>query len=293
MKVENKGDKGNPWHNDSNGEFTTAHGGSVSAETREEIIRQSNFVEEELTTLDDDTRSIIKNGFRNLIEKYPAGIGEIGFKLDMRTTYTVGYNTMALNSFDAFAPDYKNMGNVLGPSFGITLLPDKFMFDAAYSAKELLYRNNSPLARNARKFGPQEAVEAILSHEYAHALSTMYALRKQPELLSFIKQWQSQSMSYEEIESSADVKMFENFHKNNYMLEDEIVSEMANELKIGMDKFWDVVAKEYGRYARHSYLEFFAEAFMCMRHLQDNEKTDFMRSFERIFNRKYKEVFGG
>ena len=31
MKVENKGDKGNPWHSDKNGQFTSADGGGVKS----------------------------------------------------------------------------------------------------------------------------------------------------------------------------------------------------------------------------------------------------------------------
>jgi hypothetical protein len=55
----------------------------------------------------------------------------------------------------------------------------------------------------------------------------------------------------------------------------------------------DRIDKEYGHYASSSISEFLAEAFANMRMLDDKDKTDFMKSFEKIFNRKYEEVLGG
>ena len=293
MKVQNKGDKGNPWHSDKNGKFTRPQDNIKDVDNDQTLSSLKQFVKEDLSSLDKNISAYVKTGFNKLIDNYPADIGEVKYELSVgEGFYNVPYTTLALNRIDTYQPDPNNMGKFLGPRFLLSL-GTQFYYDAEYSAKELLTKNNSPLGRGYRKISSQEAIEAILSHEYAHSLSYMYALKKQPELLQFIKKWQSESMTYEEMENNEYVKQFEAFVSSNYMLEKEIVSELSQEYNIPTDMFWQQVRQEYGKYAATSYLEFFAEAFMCMNHLQNNEKTDFMRSFERIFSKKYKDTFGG
>lgn len=72
---------------------------------------------------------------------------------------------------------------------------------------------------------------------------------------------------------------------------DKLSSTIVNALKneFGKERFIKLTIKNYGTYAATSDAEFFAEAFTNMKLLDDKNKTDFMKSFEKKFIEKMKE----
>lgn len=133
---------------------------------------------------------------------------------------------------------------------------------------------------------------ATIPHEYGHAIDHAYVLAKEPDLRAVAEKYATP----QKIASMSDVEAINDFNravaKSNSRLSKEIFDELQEEY--GLDYMGTVmrIDQEYGSYASSSVSEFLAEAFANMRMLPDDQKTDFMRSFEKIFNRKFNEVLG-
>lgn len=132
---------------------------------------------------------------------------------------------------------------------------------------------------------------ATIPHEYGHAIDSAYVLAKKPELKAFIDKYKTaQKISIQ------DIKQINAFNleiaKSNSRLSKEIFDELQKEYNLDYMGTIQRIDKEYGHYAASSISEFLAEGFANMRLLPDESKTDFMKSFEKIFNRKFNEVFG-
>ena len=133
---------------------------------------------------------------------------------------------------------------------------------------------------------------ATIPHEYAHAIDHAYVLAKEPQLKAFAESYRTaQKITVKDIDLINDFNR--KVAKSNSRLSKEIFDELQKEY--GLDYMGTVrrIDAEYGHYASSSVSEFLAEAFANMRILDDKDKTDFMKSFEKIFNRKFNEVFGG
>lgn len=133
---------------------------------------------------------------------------------------------------------------------------------------------------------------ATIPHEYGHAIDHAYVLAKEPELKAFAEKY----ATAQKVSSFSDVDAINEFNrkvaKSNSRLSKEIFDELQKEYNLDYMGTIMRIDKEYGSYASSSISEFLAEAFANMRILPDSDKTEFMKSFEKIFNRKFNEVLG-
>ena len=132
---------------------------------------------------------------------------------------------------------------------------------------------------------------ATVPHEYAHAIDSAYTLAKRPELQAIADKYKTaQEITRKDVQGIND---FNNaLWKSDSRLSKEIFDELQAEYGLSYSGTIQRIGAEYGTYAASSIAEFLAEGFANMRVLNDADKTDFMRSFERIFDRKFKEVLG-
>lgn len=161
--------------------------------------------------------------------------------------------------------------------------------DKATSEAEHLYnyKDRESALQNAARLDL-----ATVPHEYAHAIDHAYVLAKEPELKAFADRYKTpRKVTAKDISEINDFNVKVN--KSNSRLSKEIFDELQKEY--GLDYMGTImrIDAEYGHYASSSISEFLAEAFANMQMLEDANKTDFMKSFERIFKRKFKEVLGG
>jgi hypothetical protein len=132
---------------------------------------------------------------------------------------------------------------------------------------------------------------ATIPHEYGHAIDCAYVLAKDSELKAFADKFiTAQKISVGDISKINDFNR--KLAKSNNRLSKEIFDELQKEYNLDYMGTIMRIDQEYGHYASSSISEFLAEGFANMRILPDEDKTDFMKSFERIFNRKFNEVFG-
>lgn len=132
---------------------------------------------------------------------------------------------------------------------------------------------------------------ATVPHEYGHAIDYLYTLHSDPDLLAFAERYKTAVQI-----GMKDVNAINDFNAKvaaGHHLSKEIFDELAKEYGLSNADMTKRILDEYGSYAASSKSEFLAEAFANMRVLDDSQKTDFMKSFEAIFNRKFKERFGG
>lgn len=132
---------------------------------------------------------------------------------------------------------------------------------------------------------------ATIPHEYGHAIDSAYTLAKNPELKAFAEKYKTAQKI-----TRADVQPINDFNNNlwkaNNSFSKEIFAELQKEYGLSYAETIGRINTEYGSYAASSMSEFLAEGFANMRILEDKDKTDFMKSFERIFNQKFDEVLG-
>lgn len=154
-------------------------------------------------------------------------------------------------------------------------------------AHRATYSNNMSRLENSAN-----ADRATLPHEYGHAIDTAYVLAKDDKLRAVAEKYATaQKITEKDIEALTDYNIA--LAKSDSRLSKEIFDELQAEYGLSYGGTIMRIADEYGTYASSSISEFLAEGFANMRMLDDADKTDFMRSFEKIFNRKFDEVLRG
>lgn len=290
MKVENKDGKGNPYHNDDNGQFASANGGGLAVKG----FKSANW-----DRVDPVLIPHIENNFDELFDEYPV--------LSERIHPTLLRSDEIEDSFAAFGVEVFNIdddGNVGAPIFCMCLGD---VFEKAELMPQVLtsyMRAKSPLVYSIKN--GKDLLKTLLTHEYGHMIDNIYALCKNPrsnEIFAFIDRLRENPMpviQFLDNEIANEIEE-ESFLTNN-SLSLEIFREMADEYNLSNEQMWQKIEDEYGKYASlektsategFTAAEFLAEGFACMKCLEDEYKTDFMRSFEDKFNKKYNEIIGG
>lgn len=127
---------------------------------------------------------------------------------------------------------------------------------------------------------------ATVSHEYGHAIIRDWALRENPEvakkLFDLSKNRTNDYGTVLELMSAHTRLLIRSIE-----IEREIYEGVEEALNVSRATMEELVKKNYGSYASKSYAEFFAEAFANMRHLREDQKTDFMKTVETVFKNKY------
>lgn len=214
----------------------------------------------------------------------------------LMTDYPVkGINVKTHSSDEEF-------GHYIGGVKGITRKGEQYaIFDNEVSISKQLHRNKATSIDThratyennmSRLVDSKKADLATIPHEYGHAIDSAYVLAKDPKLRAFADKYAKATKI-----TDADIDILTEFNielsKSNSRLSKEIFDELQEEYGLTYGGTIMRIAGEYGTYASSSISEFLAEGFANMRMLDDKDKTDFMKSFERIFNRKFDEVLRG
>ena len=151
------------------------------------------------------------------------------------------------------------------------------------------YHERDYSIRGSKLANSAAAKKATISHEYAHAIDNYYLFKKKPELLEGIKLF-----STPQLISFADVptinKLNREIHSSNDKLSKVIFRRMAAKLNLNDVQMFKEIRANYGTYAGTNAGEFLAEGFSNMLNIDDKEKTDFMRLFEKTFNEEFNKV---
>lgn len=233
----------------------------------------------DLSKIDEEYAPIVENTFNGLMKDYPVQ------NLNIKTH----------KSADEF-------GNFKGGIKGITKNGEQYaVCDSSISISRILNKNKATstaehIARYDEVFSPLSKSKkvdlATIPHEYGHAIDYAYTLAKDPKLRAFAEKYTTaQKVTKQDIQDINDFNIA--VTKSDKRLSKEIFDELQKEYELDYMGTVMRINQEYGSYASSSVSEFLAEGFSNMRTLDEADKTDFMKSFEKIFNRKYKEVLGG
>ena len=154
-----------------------------------------------------------------------------------------------------------------------------------YHEKDYAIRG-SKLAKSAN------AKKGTISHEYAHQIDNYYLFKKRPELLEGVKLFlQPQEIGFADV--AVINKLNREIHNSSEKLCSVIFNRIAKELSLNEVQMFKEIRANYGTYAGTNRGEFLAEGFSNMLNIDDKDKTDFMRLFEKIFNEEFDKVIRG
>lgn len=143
--------------------------------------------------------------------------------------------------------------------------------------------------RGSKMAKSETAKRGTISHEYAHAIDNCYLFKKKPELLQGVLLFKQP-----QIIGIADVNTINTLnreiHNSKEKMSRVIFNRMAKELNLNEVKMYKEIRANYGTYAGINPSEFLAEAFSNMLNIDDKDKTDFMRLFEKVFNDEFDKV---
>lgn len=244
-----------------------------------ETAKKTDFDSVKLTGIDDDYLPDIQNTLDGLMSDYP--IKGLTVKTNKASTEFGHYNGQ-VKGVTRNGKQYAVWNNEICYS----RLSHK---NKATSAEEHRYNYN---ARMSALANAKRCDLATIPHEYAHAVDVAYTLARDPKLKAFADRYQTpQPITVADVMDINDFNLA--LHRSDHRLSKEIFDELQTEYGLDYGGTIMRIADEYGTYAASSIAEFLAEATANMRVLPDADKTDFMRSFERVFNRKFNEVLGG
>lgn len=242
-------------------------------------IKQTTFDSFKLTGIDDDYIPDIEDTFNGLMNDYPIK------GLSVKTEDTLG-------EFGHFNGQVKGT-KINGEQYAVwnnEICISKTLHKNKVTSTEEHIRNYQ--RRHSALQNAEHVDLATIPHEYAHAIDSAYVLAKDPLLKDFADAYKTAQKV-----GANDIKAINDFNraldKSDLRLSKEIFDELRNEY--GLDYIETImrIDQDYGSYASSNIAEFLAEGFANMRILDDKDKTDFMKSFEKIFNRKFNEVLGG
>lgn len=143
--------------------------------------------------------------------------------------------------------------------------------------------------RGSKMAKSETAKRGTISHEYAHAIDNYYLFKKKPELLQGVMLFkQPQVIGIADINTINSLNR--EIHSSKEKMSRVIFNRMAKELNLNEVKMYKEIRANYGTYAGINPSEFLAEAFSNMLNVEDKDKTDFMRLFEKVFNDEFDKV---
>lgn len=161
-----------------------------------------------------------------------------------------------------------------------------YMFEKAYS----LARHLSTFKLRGSKLVNDTLGLTTVDHEYAHAIDTYYLLKVRPDLREIANKY-----STKQTFTVSDISVINKFNSEIHNNENQLSNVIFNKMKAnrGYTKDYELyrdIKSELGTYATESKKEFLAEGFSNMRNLKEEEKTEFIKEFENIFNEEFGRV---
>ena len=263
-------------------EFAKATGKKADAKSVEksvENVENIDFDKLKLAGIDDDYLPDVESTFRGMMKDYP--VKGLTVKTSSRQ-----------DEFGHFSGQIKGRkinGEYCGVWSNEICINKNYNKSKSISAK--MHKDNYG-ERMSKLADAKRCDLATIPHEYGHAIDTAYVLAKDGKLRAFAERYKTPQKV-----TRADVDAINNFNRaistSDKRLSKEIYTELQKEYGLTDAETMMRIGYEYGSYAGGSVSEFLAEAVANMRILDEKEKTAFMKSFEKIFNRKFAEVFGG
>lgn len=222
--------------------------------------------------MDPDFANQIDERFLDLASEYPIGSEDIKIKA-LKKTAEFGHYQGQLNRVS---------GNTIGYISEIVIsnysMPDykTALRNHEYNAKHRGSNNTSPLS--------------TVDHEYAHAIDSVYAIKKSPSLNASIQKWIGK-----EVQSIGDVYEINRINQELACSDNRLSQDLKEQLKadysLSEEDFLKTVKKELGSYATTNTREFLAEGFSAYRHIPAAEQSEFLKKFGERFEELFNEVF--
>ena len=241
----------------------------------------------ELKGIDEDYREVIKAQLLDLQNKYPIH----DKKLIVQTN--ANQNVFGFSSTGVAVPKIKGTENIVIRD--IISFNRNFHKNSEVSTR--LHVHNYKL-----RGSPIRSGLATFDHEYAHAIDNYYLLQKHPEWLKVRKKFENpvpllRGTASEVSRSSMLIQEANQYTQDVQKalpdrLSGVLFNRMKDEYKTTEDGLLAMIKKELGDYASQKTKkgEFLAEGFSAMRHLAEEDKTEFVKLFERLFGEEYDKV---
>lgn len=235
-----------------------------------------------LSGISDEFRGEIENELLMLANNYPINTKDLTIKTN-KSSSEFGHATSGVRGSTRKDGYYAvaDMHIAYNKDLQRTAAISQKYHEATYA------RRGSKLANSAG------AYKATISHEYAHQIDNYYLYKKKPELYEAVIKYSKPVRITETAQAMAINATNREIHRNSSKLSSVIYERMAKELNLDEPKMYTQIRANYGDYAATSAGEFLAEAFANMLYLEEKDKTDFIRLFEKIFNEEFDKVIRG
>lgn len=242
-----------------------------------EIDPDEQFESIELKGIEPEYQKEIKDTLGGLMKDYPIK----GFRI--KTNHRRDIFGDCNFEFDEGNVDVHNW-TTQGAKFAPTIhLNREYQANKTTSREQHLYTYSH---RGSMLVNCERPDLATVSHEYGHALIRDWVLRENPEVAKKLF-----DLSKNQTNDYGTVLELMTAHTRllvrSMEIEREIYEGVEEALNVSRATMEELVEKNYGSYASTNYAEFFAEAFANMRHLREDQKTDFMKTVETVFKNKY------
>ncbi|MDD3049727.1 MAG: minor capsid protein [Candidatus Cloacimonetes bacterium] len=220
-------------------------------------------------------KTVVENELLRLANTYPIGTEDITIRMSSAKK-TFGTHRQG---FDGDAGKIKYINEIAYSKIYHTDL--KTCNDSHYHTLKV---------RNSKLLDVNNGLTTI-SHEYGHAIDNMYAFKTQSELDDLLTKYKM-ATAY----TRSDISNIEKLNgaiSSDGSLSNIIFKKLKEKYKCETSELWDMIKDNYGSYAYHDKAEFLAEAFSNMQNLSNEQKTDFIKDFDAVFNEEFNRVFKG
>lgn len=225
-------------------------------------------------SIDKDFAEVLDNQFLDLQNTYPINKGNINITARKAKSY-LGQYSYGVSTSKSKGVTYVSYNDVISMS--------NVHFKNEEIAKKVTLRNYK-----GRK-SPIRSHIATVDHEYGHAIDTQYALLKNKEMKKLADKYRTKiKLERDMVDEINKLNGF--LGSSSGRLSEEMYQELRNDFNLTPLEMNSRIGKELGDYATTDRKEFLAEGFAAMRHVPEEEKTDFIQRFENIFNKKFNEV---
>lgn len=227
------------------------------------------------TNIDKEYAKEIDKQFLDLQNKYPINKGNIQITARKAKSY-LGQYSYGISTSKSKGVTYVSYNDVISIS------------NVHHKTKEV--SNKIHLSTYKRRGSPLRSDIATVDHEYGHAIDAYYGLMKNKDMMNLADKYRTKVQLHygNMIDEINELNGF--LGGGQSFLSEELYQDLRNELNLTPLEMNKKIEEELGDYAISDRKEFLAEGFATMRHLPEEEKTDFIQRFENLFNKKFNEV---
>lgn len=129
---------------------------------------------------------------------------------------------------------------------------------------------------------------ATIAHEYAHLIDNYYQFGKDKSFEKAIRGLHGQELTHDRAGTAN--RLLARLNSGNDKLSKEMYKDLQEEMGLRDRDYYMLIRKELGSYGAKNPDEFLAEGFSNMVMLENEDKTDFIKRFERMFEDKFDKV---